>query len=463
MVSTSLLGQSITWVITIFVARMLTPEAYGLIALTGLFTVFANIVCEMGLGAAVIQSDRVTREQQQTLYCFSLLMGICMFVLGWTVAAPLMAIVFAEPRLTGLVQFSSLVFLFSSAKSMPRNLMIKDMQFDKIAKIEMACRVLTSTTVLIAVLQGAGVWALAAQWVLFELFLFSFFFYSVPIIPQIKSPFSEIKPLLVFGCHLMVRTILTQFYNMCDSAIIGKLGSQSFLGGYNFAKQLTNIPFDKIIGLVNRVLFPYFSKEKEDLEKLRYWTILSAQLQILIVLPFFVFLFYCAHEIVTILLGNNWLIAIFPLKILCIANIFRIAESYNTNLLTALGKTLEQVKYVIAMSFSIILGMLGINAIFGITNSIFVWVVIYPALTFVLSSYTLKMINLSSIVLLKEIRTILFSIAILIAGLQLMDLLITGPVWFTLIIKIFLGFTLYCSALAILDLKKVKGLIAMIF
>jgi O-antigen/teichoic acid export membrane protein len=463
MVSTSLLGQAITWFITIFVARMLTPEDYGLVALSGLFTVFANIVCQMGLGAAVIQSESVTENEQQSLYCFSLLMGICMLIIGWTVAAPLMTMLFDEPKLTGLVRFSSLVFLFSSAKSMPRNLMIKNMQFDKIAKIEMFSRILTSITVLIAVIQGAGVWALAAQWVLFELFLFLFFFFAVPIIPQFKSSFSDIKPLLIFGMHLMIRMILTQFYSMCDSAIIGKLGSQSFLGGYNFAKQLTNIPFDKIIGLINRVLFPYFSQNKNELEKLRQWTILSAQLQILLVLPFFIFLFYCANEAVTILLGANWLIAVFPLKVLCVANVFRIAESYNTNLLTALGKTYEQVKYVIAMSIAIILGMLGINAIFGITNSIFVWVVFYPALTFVLSSYTLKMINLRAIVLLKEIRTILFSIAILLIGLQVMDLLVTGPVWFTLVIKIVTGVTLYCSTLAITDLKRTKELVGMIF
>ncbi len=462
MVGTSLLGQGITWVITIFVARMLTPEDYGLVALSGLFTVFANIVCEMGLGAAVIQSDSVTGEEQQSLYCFSLLMGLCMFIIGWNVAAPLMVLIFDEPRLKGLVQFSSLVFLFSSAKSMPRTLMIKEMRFDKIAKIEMACRILTSFVVLIAVVQGAGVWALAAQWILFELFLFIFFFSSVPVIPCFKVSFSKIKPLLIFGMHLMVRTIFTQFYNMCDSAIIGKLGSQSFLGGYNFAKQLTNIPFDKIIGLINRVLFPFFSKNKGETEKLRHWTILSAQLQLLIVVPFYIFLFYCGHEVVTVLLGENWLIAVFPLKILSAANIFRVAESYNTNLLTALGKTAEQVKYVMAMSLAIIAGMLAIYFVFGITSSILVWVIFYPVLTMVLSLYTLKMIDLSGGVLLKETSTILYSIVALLVGLQVMDLLLSGTVWFTLVVKILVGGGLYCSALAILDLQRIKKLVAMI-
>src|SRR5512142_2793451 len=106
---TSLLGQVISWSVTIIVARLLTPEDYGLVALSGIFTVFAQSVAEMGISAAVIQRKDVTTTQIRALYSFSLLTGAGMSIVGVMIAAPVMARIFSEPRLTGLVRFASLV------------------------------------------------------------------------------------------------------------------------------------------------------------------------------------------------------------------------------------------------------------------------------------------------------------------------------------------------------------------
>ena len=215
----SFLGQVITWSVTIIVARLLTPEDYGLVAISGLFTVFANMVCLMGISSAVIQADEVSEYQLRALYGLSILAGTLMLGLGLAVA-PFMAWFFNDDRLVALVSFQSLVFLVGAPKSLQWSLLARSTRFDVIAKVETVARVLTSFCALTMATLGFGVWTLASQWILIELFqLVGFCFYR-RITPTFLIRWEEIKDLVIFGIKILARNSIGQLYASVDIFII---------------------------------------------------------------------------------------------------------------------------------------------------------------------------------------------------------------------------------------------------
>lgn len=447
---TSMLGQVITWAVTIIVARILTPADYGLVALSGLFTVFAMAVSEMGVGASVIQNQEVTRRQMRELYGVSIGSGVIMFGIG-QLAAPLMATFFSDPRLGPLVSVQSFVFLISAAKSMPRNILVRETRFDIIAKVETAARIATSICALGMVLFGAGYWAIAVQGLFVEFFQFLIFCRVERITPTMNIHFHDIRELLRFGAKTVVGGIIWQFYNMVDTAILGRVASKEFLGAYGFSKQLTNMPFEKIVSMVNKVTFPYLARRQSDLSQFRAWTLRAAYLQCLAIAPFFYLLYFCAEEAIVIILGPNWLGAVLPMKVFCIASVFKLIESYNLTCLTALGKINEQVRFVIMLLVLVGGGMLVWALTVGVESSIYVWITIYPVLSIMFCRVLMRALNLSAVDIFIYMRPAIVAQGVMISTLALTDSQVHGSVWFTAVVKCVVGAGAYGVSILILD------------
>jgi len=449
----SLLGQVITWSITIVVARLLTPADYGLVALSGLFTVFAISISEMGVGASVIQSEEISTSQIRSLYTLSLLIGLGMTGIGYAVA-PVLAQIFDEPKIIPLTRFQSLVFLLSAAKSMQRTVLVRNMHFDVIAKMDTGARILTSISTLSLVYLGAGVWALAGQWLLLEFYMFLAYAGISRIVPKIRIDFFEIREVFRFGAVVMLRNITFKLYSMVDVIILGKLVSKTFLGGYTFSKQLTNMPFEKILTLVNRVLFPYFARAKKDLSVMRDWTVQVAELEALFLVPFFIMLFGCSEQVILLMLGDNWEMAIFPMRLLCVASIFMLIENYNTMVLTALGYVKSQIIYTLTQLVFIAGGMFLFTHFWGPEKSIFVWVVFYPIIALALNNYLVRKIRLSYRFVIGKLYKLFVAHGVLAGTLFAIDMYYHGAVWSMLAVKVLLGGVVYLLCVYCIDSAK---------
>lgn len=454
---TSLLGQIITWAVTIWVARLLTPEDYGLVALSGLFTVFAQSVSEMGVGAAVIQSRSLSGYQIQALYGFSLVMGVAMTLVG-TLAGPIMSWLFGDSRLTSLVAFQSLVFLLAAMKSMQRNILVRDTRFDVIAKVETLSRVLTSGATLSLAAAGFGYWALAAQWLFIEFFQFLMFCWVERVTPTLRIRYGEIREILHFGIQTVGRNIVSQLYALVDTAILGKLATKDFLGAYGFSKQLANMPFEKVIRIINQVLFPYLARKQDDLHILREWTLKIFEYQILIIAPFYYLLFFCAEETVHILLGPNWSDAVFPLKIFCIASLFKLAESYNMNCMTAMGMISGQIRYMIMLLFAISIGMFALAKTLGAVYSTLIWITIYPVLSILFSRILFNKLKLSFMDLIKYIHKTLIANTLAIVAIYFTSLFNYSDDIISLSVKVISGIFVYTVANIIFNKSFIREL-----
>jgi O-antigen/teichoic acid export membrane protein len=453
---TSFLGQIITWSSTIIVARILTPSDYGIVAISGLFTLFAQTVSEMGLGAAVIQRDKISLLQIRNLYTLSIIVGLLMTFIG-IAFAPLMSYIFNDNRLTSLVAFQSLIFFIISIKSMQKNILVREVRFDLIAKVETVSRVITSACTIILASLGFGYWALAAQWLIIEFIQFIIFSKIKKIKPSLSLNFKKSKEVLIFGIKIMLRNIVGQIYSLADTAILGKLTSQSFLGAYTFSKNLTNMPFEKVIRIINQVLFPYLSQKQNNLDSLHKITSKVGNFQAILIAPLFILLFFCASETVNILLGSDWNEAVFPLRVFCVANLFKLSESYNINCLTAIGKIREQISFYIVLSILIVCGMLILYYLFDAKASILVWVTVYPVLNIHFCYTMLKAINVRIIDAFKALLPIFMSQIVLVLYLLVYNFYSIENSWITLIFKIISGLIVYGLSLFIFAKKQFKN------
>jgi len=457
----SLLGQVITWSITILVARRLLPGDYGLVALSGLFTVFAISISEMGVGAAVIQRDEITETQVRSLYTFSILVGIIMTLIGMLVA-PFLGMFFDETRLIALTRFQSLIFLISALKSMQRTLLVRETRFDTIAKIETSSRVLTSFCTLGLVYCGAGVWALAAQWLFIEFFQLVGFGSIRRLRPAFRIDFKQIQDVLSFGVGVMCRNMTYKLYDMADVTILGRYASKEFLGAYTFSKQLTNMPFEKILTLVNQVLFPYLAKENKNIAKIRKWTLLFAEIEACTLIPFFIMLFFCADETVYILLGSAWTKAVLPMRVFCVANIFKLAENYNSTVLTALGEIRVQVKFSFIQLLGIVAGMLIISSQWNPEGAMYVWITLYPLIVILFSKFMLVKVGLSYKVVFDHLKIIVVCHSFMIVSLYGVTSFLQSSIWLSLIMKLIVGAGTFLLSLFILDREKMLEIIFLV-
>jgi O-antigen/teichoic acid export membrane protein len=458
---TSAAGQVVTWSITIVVARLLRPEDYGLVAISGLFPVFAMAVSEMGIGAAVIQRPSVTPGQIGTLYGISLLVGAAMTLAGFAVA-PVMAWVFADPRLRNLVAFQSLVFLLGAAKSMQRNLLVRESRFNTVAKIDLLSRLATSFCTLSLVLAGFSYWALAAQWLLIEFFQFVLYWRIVRASPRLTYDLGEVRGVLAFGGQILSRNVVGQAFSLADTAILGRLASKDFVGAYGFARQLTNVPFEKVLAVANQVFLPYLARRQGNLAQVRDFTLRVIDLQALMIAPFFSLLFFSAAEVVEVLLGPKWSSAVFPLRVFCAAGLFRLAENFASVCLTAIGQVSLQVRYVLAQFVVVCGGMVAVGLSVGPEWSILLWVTGYPLLVLLYVRALLRALSIEVTDLLRRLGVAITAHAVLLATLTTADAVLVGPPWSVAGLKSLAGCAAYVAVVLAMDRGKAADLLRLL-
>jgi len=157
--SANLLGQAISWLSTMVVIRLLSPEDYGLMAMAGLTIGCPLLIGDLGVGAVVIQSPTLTEPRLRALFGASLLTYITAAVLTYHAAPPLAAF-FAEPRLVPIIRALSLCFVFVGFYALPQSLLVRDMQFDRKATVDVLTALVSSLVSLTLAATGWGVWSL---------------------------------------------------------------------------------------------------------------------------------------------------------------------------------------------------------------------------------------------------------------------------------------------------------------
>lgn len=372
--------QGVQFIVAIILARLLTPEEFGTIALLYLFTGIASVFIDGGFSSALVQKQDATHADESTVFWINLAMGILSALALWGIA-PWIADFFGYPILVPLTGLLALSLALNSLGSIHLALFSKRLDFKKPMMVSAAAAIVSGATAITMALNDFGVWALAWQTLVSSLVSTLLLWAVSRWRPTMVFSVDSARGMFRFGSYLMLSSLLDIAYNRIYSLLIGKFYGVRELAFYNRADNTKQIPVDVLSSALSRVAFPAFSAAAHDPDKLRRGVQSSVRVLMLVNLPTMFGLMATAENVIVVLFGEAWRPAAPILQVLTIAGIFWPLHVINLNVLKAQGHSnlffrLEIIKKVLGAALLMvgsIFGVIGIawsQAIFGLIGFI---------------------------------------------------------------------------------------------
>ncbi len=369
------LRQGLAFVVSIALARLLSPEEFGTIALLYLFTGIASAFVDSGFSAALVQRQDTTSTDESTVFWFNLTMG-ALVALGLGAAAPWIAGFFQLPILELLTLALALNVFVSALGSIHGTLLTKRLDFRTQMEIGAWSTLLSGTVAILLAWRGFGVWALAAQTLTATTVTTVLLWWLNPWRPRRVFSLDSARRLFGFGGYMLASGLLDIAYNRLYTLLIGKFYGVRELGFYSRADGVKQLPVGVLTGILSRVAFPIFSSAAHDPERLRRGTRLAVRGMMLINVPMMLGLAVVAEPLIATLFGAQWLPAVPILQVLCLAGVFWPLHVINLSVLMAQGHShlffrLEVVKkglgvaLLVAGAFYGVMGIAWSQVIFG--------------------------------------------------------------------------------------------------
>lgn len=438
--------QGIQFLVQILLARLLTPEDYGTVALIIIFIQISNVFIQSGFNTALIQKKDADHVDFSTVFYFSLFVALILYMLLFF-SSPLIAKFYNKPIIVPVVRWLSLTLFFGAISSIQNAVIAKNMEFKKLFYSSLVAMCISSILALGAAYSGLGVWAIVIQQLSSQILVTAVLWYTVKWRPILAFSFKKLKSLFSYGSKILASTLIETFYNNVRGLIIGKIYTPAVLGYYNRGQQFPSIIITNINGSIQSVMLPVMSSEQDDLRKMKLLVRRSISVSSFLVFPIMVGLAIIAEPLVILMLTDKWLPAVPFLQIYCISYAVWPLHTANLQAISALGRSdiflvleiLKKTIGIIIMFFSIKYGVYAI-AVGEVLSSLFSTLInAYPNKN--LLSYGLKeqlMDMLPSFVISVIMGVLVFAIGILKVPIiiSLLIQLITGVVSYVLLAKI---------------------------
>lgn len=331
-----LLRQGLQFGVSIFLARLLSPEEFGTVALLSLFIGIGSVFIESGFSSALVQKHDITHADESTVFWFNLAMGAAVMLLLWLVA-PLVADFYQKPVLTPLMGVMALSVFISALGGIQHTLLTKNLNFKAPMQASVVASLLSSILVCVLAYKGHGVWALAWQTLANSVITSCLLWLLSRWRPSLTFSMASLNKLFGFGSYLMLSSLMDVAYNRFYGLLIGKLYSLHDLGIYTRAENTKQIPVDLLSMLMYRVAFPLFSAAANDNDRLKRGMVIALRGIMFLNVPIMLGLMVTADKVVPVLFGEQWTPAIPLLQILCLAGILWPLHVINLSVLKALG------------------------------------------------------------------------------------------------------------------------------
>ncbi len=346
--------QGAGFIIGILIARMLSPDDYGLIAMVGIVFAISGVFVDSGFSSALIRRKDRSESDLSTVFYFNILIGLIATGLIF-LSAPFIADFYDNSQLTSIIRVLSINVFIGSFGSVQQTLLSIRLDFKTQAKISLASTIVSGLVGLWGAYNGYGAWALVMQMITSSVIRPILLWSLVKWRPT--KPFSKesFKSLFGFGSKLLASALLDTAYNNIYSIVIGKVFSPAKLGLYSRANQLAAFPSSNITGIIQRVTFPVLSEIQDDDIRLATNYRKLLKFSAFIVFPMMVGLASVAKPLIAILLGDKWVSSAIYLQIICFAMMWYPIHAINLNLLQVKGRSdlflrLEIIKKIIGCS-----------------------------------------------------------------------------------------------------------------
>ena len=452
-------AQLVSFLVSIVLARLLTPEDYGVIALVTVFTSILQVFVDSGLGTALVQKKNADEVDFSSVFYFNVLVCLTLYA-GMFVAAPAIAKFYDNPIYIPLVRVLSLTLVISGLKNIQQAYVYRHMIFKRFFFSTLGGTIASAILGIVMAYAGFGVWALAAQYVSNTAIDTLILWITVPWRPKKRFSWTKLKSLLSYGWKLLVSALLDTGYTSLWNLLIGKVYSSADLSFYDQGSKYPKAIIGTISNSIDSVLLPTMSIVQDDRAQIKSMTRRSIVTSVYVMAPLMMGLAGCAEPLVSLILTDKWLPCVPYMRIFCITYMFWPVHSANLNAIKAMGRSdlflrLEILKKIIGIGLLLCTMRISVMAM---------------ACSLLISSVTSQIINaypnwkLLNYRDLEQLRDILPSIllaVIMAVAVGAVPLLGYGNV-LTLCIQIPLGAVIYVAGSAIFRLESFRYLLNMI-
>lgn len=349
-------ARSISLLGFFILARQLSPTEFGLMTMVAVFTDVADLFMTMGMDAAIIQNPRAAESHYSTAFwCNTIIGGISTAV--FYILAVAIAGIYGVNELVPLIQTISFLFLLNSLIVVPIAVLKKRLQFRSIAAIEVVANLVGFSLAIYLAFQGWGVWALVVNQFANATIDAILAFILAKWRPRLLFSRNEFVELWKVGGYLMGTNLVTYIIDKVDYFMIGSLIGAKTLGAYKLAFQIATLPRQVFYGILNRVLFPFYSAFLANGNKDRIIAVHKQLMRMFafFAVPLFIGLATIADHFVLSVLGKKWEEMIPMLGLLLINFMVTLLSDFNSAIYLSSGRTKLQFYLSIFLRLDIIL------------------------------------------------------------------------------------------------------------
>ena len=442
----------------IFLARLLYPQDFGLIAMAAVFLGFAEIFKDFGISSAIVQRKEITASELDTSFWLTVIMGFFMASLLVLCASPI-AFFYQEPLLIVIIKVLALNLFLSSLGLVHIALLTKALNFKSIFFISVTAEVISAILAILAALAGWNFWSILIKLLSRTCLQLVILWSSSAWKPSFKLSKKNVRPLLEFAFPLVGTQSMNYWVRHLDDLLIGKFHGDQTLGIYDRGYAFLLLPLGQIKGIVGKVAFPFFAGIQTDIVRVRKYFLKMTRLVALFSFPFMSVLYLIADDLVLIMLGEKWRAVVEPLKVFALTGILQSVVILIGVLFVSQGQTKLQFYLVLITSLiGVISIVVGLNwGIIGVAWGLFVATLINlgPNIYFAGSIIGLSFFRWVTNLLGVALCTIL-----MVLGLSLIqNLIVIEVIWFRLLLWSLIGGLLYVLSAYVFRIQAYEELI----
>ena len=445
------LGQGVTFIVGLVLARLLSPDEYGLIGICLIFTTVLNGIVDSGFSNALIRKKEVTDEDYNTMFITNMAISIVLYVLLF-ISAPFVSEFFHREELTALVRATGLILFFNALSITQVTILTKKIDFKTKTKASLVSAIISGVIGIAMAFMGYGVWSLVAQQLSKQLLYTLCLWFLNKWCPKFTFYKDSFKYMWGFGWKLLVSGILNNVWNQLYQVVIGRCYTSATLGHYTRANEYASIFSSNLTTIVQRVSFPALAEIQDNKERMVQGYRKVIKVTMFVTAVCMISLGAVSEPIVYTLIGTKWHEAATYLPLICISMSLYPLHAINLNILQVLGRSDI---FLYLEIFKKIVGLLPlvIGIFYGIYYMLLASILIGIISLYLNTWYTGKTLSYTFVKQIRDIAPSYFTALVIAVAVYFLKFLML-PCYVVLVLQIIVGIIVGLSVSELLKFEE---------
>ena len=363
-----LVRRGLDFIVKLVLLNLLFPEDFGLVGMATAVTSLLYVIGDFGWRTALVQKKdgELLDGHLQSVFWWSILWSTLIFSFIYFAGASIIAAFYEEPILENILIILSVPILLNSLTLISRVKMIRNLQFKQIGIIESIALIFSSIIALTIAFKGVGLWSLVVYIAIPFIFSAPLYFLFYPIQFKPRFDIKVLREFSYYGIFTCLTAIVLMIMLKINHVFIGKIMGERELGIYSFAFMMTILVSSQVTSMVDRVLFPFYSKIQARVDIIKKYYLLSLQFYMYLLLPIMLALLVYGPQIIKVFFGIKWLDAKTPIRILALSVLINLLTKGCNLVYRSIGKSKLEFKILFFTLICIILPCTYVGSFYGL-------------------------------------------------------------------------------------------------